>query len=578
MTRYGSDLIVDLFQKYDIPWVTLNPGSSFRGLHDSMVNYGGNKPPMILCNHEEIAVFIAHGYARATGKPMAAIVHDTVGLLHCTEAVYYAYLDRIPMLLLGATGPMDTTRRRPHIDWIHTTVHQAQPIRDYIKWDRQPVNAVEVVESFARAYRVTTQEPRGPVYLCYDSAFQEDPLNEDVPIPDPAKVTAGTLAHPDPNAVETLADLLVNAEMPVLLASYAGRNPSTFHALVRLAEACGAAVIDERMRLNFPNRHPLNVTDFEQKFLERADLVAAVDVKDLYGPLVRLNRLTRETEYVTSPSCKIAEIGYRDVNISKWSDEWQKLVPVDLQIIADSSVTIPMLADRVSEKVAASSAAQTRVRERAAEIGAAHQATWSKWQDEAQKDREAVPMTTARLASEVWDVVKNEDWVATSASLSSWIFKLWDFDRPDRYPGAALGTSTQIGIALGVALAHKGSGRVVVNLQPDGDLMFDAGALWIAAAQELPLLTVMYNNRAYYNDWEHQIRMAEHRGTPVDNAWIGQAIDDPAPDFAGLARSMGVHGEGPFEDPSQIGPALRRALEIVKSGKPALVDTVTRPR
>jgi acetolactate synthase-1/2/3 large subunit len=578
MTRYGSDLIVDLFQKYDIPWVTLNPGSSFRGLHDSMVNYGGNKPPMILCNHEEIAVFMAHGYARTTGKPMAAIVHDTVGLLHCTEAVYYAYLDRIPMLLLGATGPMDTSRRRPHIDWIHTTVLQAQPIRDYIKWDRQPVNAVEVVESFARAYRVTTQEPRGPVYLCYDSAFQEDPLNEDVPTPDPEKVSAGTLAHPDPSAVETLADLLTNAEMPVLLASYAGRNPSTFHHLVRLAEACGAAVIDERMRLNFPNRHALNVTDFEQKFLERADLVVAVDVKDLYGPLVRLNRLTRETEYVTSPNCKIAEIGYRDVSISKWSDEWQKLVPVDLQIIADSSVTIPMLADRVCEKVAASPAAQARVRERAAEIGKAHGTTWSKWQDDAKKDWDATPMTTARLASEIWDVVKDEDWVATSASLSSWIFKLWDFDRPDRYPGSALGTSTQIGIALGVALAHKGSGKVVVNLQPDGDLMFDAGALWIAAAQELPLLTVMYNNRAYYNDWEHQIRMAEHRGTPVDNAWIGQAIDFPAPDFAGLARSMGVHGEGPFEDPSQIGPALRRALEIVKSGKPALVDTVTRPR
>jgi acetolactate synthase-1/2/3 large subunit len=578
MTRYGSDLVVDLLQKFEIPWVTLNPGSSFRGLHDSMVNYGGNVPPMILCNHEEIAVFMAHGYARTTGKPMAAIVHDTVGLLHCAEAVYYAYLDRIPMLLLGATGPMDTTRRRPHIDWIHTTVMQSQPIRDYIKWDRQPVNATEVVESFARAYRVTTQEPRGPVYLCYDSAFQEDPLSEDVTIPDPAKVTAGTLAHPDPAAVDQLAELLASAQMPVLLASYAGRNPSAFHDLVRLAEASGAAVVDERTRLNFPNRHHLNVSDCEQPFLERADLVVAFDLKDLYGPLVRLNRLTRETEYVTGPNCKIAEVGYRDVSISKWSDEWQQLVPVDLQIIADTSVTLPMLADRVTARLANDSGAQRRIQERTEEIRAAHDKAWSKWQDDAQKEWDAAPMTTARLASEVWDVVKNEDWVATSSSLSNWIFRLWDFERPDRWPGSGLGTSTQIGIALGVALAHKGSGKVVVNLNPDGDLMFDAGALWIASANELPLLTVMYNNRAYYNDWEHQIRMAEHRGTPVDNAWIGQAIDKPAPDFAGLARSMGMHGEGPFEDPSEVGPALRRALEVVKSGKPALVDTVTRFR
>src|SRR5712692_2101136 len=198
--RYGSDLVVDMLQRYEIPYVALNPGSSYRGLHDSLVNYGGNNPAMVVCQHEEIAVFIAHGYAKATGRPMAAIVHDTVGLLHCAMAVYYAYLDRVPLLLLGATGPMDPTRRRPHIDWIHTTVLQSQPIRDYIKWDRQPVGAQEVVDRVARAYRVAMQEPQGPVYLVYDAGLQEDALDQDVTIPDPARVTSGTLAHPDPAA------------------------------------------------------------------------------------------------------------------------------------------------------------------------------------------------------------------------------------------------------------------------------------------------------------------------------------------------------------------------------------------
>jgi len=573
MTRYGSDLIVDLIKRYDIPYISLNPGSTFRGLHDSLVNYGNNEPPMILCQHEEIAVFIAQGYAKATGKPMVAIVHDTVGMLHCAMAVYYSYLDRVPVILMGATGPMDVTRRRPHIDWIHTTVLQSQPLRDYLKWDRQPTTPQEVVDSFARAYRVATQEPQGPVYLVYDAAFQEDELTVDVPLPDPSKVTRGTLAHPDPAALDELASLLAGAQMPVIMAGYAGRNHSAFYDLIKLAETAGAPVVDLNWRLNFPTTHPLNISEFQNDYLAKADLILAVDVKDLYGPLTTLDRLTRTTKFITPPGCKIAEIGYRDVNISKWSDEYQQLVAVDLQIIADSSVTLPMLTEKVAGKVD-----RARVQGRCEEIGADHRRHRQQWAEEARKDWDASPMTTARLASEIGEAIKGEDWVLTANTLEEWSLKLWDFDKPYRHPGKALGTSTQIGISLGVALAHKGTGRLVVDIQPDGDLMFDAGSLWIAANMQIPMLVVMYNNRAYYNDWEHQIRLAHHRGTSVERASIGQAIDAPAPDFAGLARSMGWHGEGPFENPAEVGAALRRAIEVVKSGRPALVDTVTQFR
>jgi acetolactate synthase-1/2/3 large subunit len=578
LKRYGSDLIVDLLQRYAIPYVTLNPGSTFRGLHDSLVNYGGNNPPMILCPHEEIAVLMAHGYAKTTGRPMAAIVHDTVGLLHCTMAVYYAYLDRVPLLLLGATGPIDPTRRRPYIDWIHTSMLPVQPVRDYIKWDRQPVGAQEVADSFARAYRVAMQPPQGPVYLCYDAAFQEDPLEQEVPLPDPARVSPGTLPFPDPEALDRVADLLVGARMPVILAGYAGRDPGAFGNLVRLAEAAGAAVVDLNQRLNFPSLHPLNVSQAHTELLASADLVLAVEVKDLYGPLVTLDRSTRATRFIIPPDCKIVEIGYRDLNISKWSDDFQQLVPVDVQILADSAPTLPLLAERVCARVKADAAAGQRVRSRTEEIAAVHRSARARWQEEAKVDWEAAPMTTARLASEIWEVIRGEDWVLTACTLEDWARKLWDFDRPDRYPGKSLGTSTQIGISLGVALAHKGSGKVVVNVQPDGDLMFDASALWVAANQRLPMLVVMYNNRAYYNDWEHQIRMAKQRGTPVENAWIGQAINDPAPDFAALARSFGWHAEGPVEDPARVGEALRRALVVVKQGRPALVDAITRFR
>jgi len=573
MTRFGSDLVVDLIRRYDIPYISLNPGSSFRGLHDSLVNYGNNEPPMILCQHEEIAVFIAHGYAKATGKPMVAIVHDTVGMLHCAMAVYYAYLDRAPVLLLGATGPMDINRRRPHIDWIHTTVLQSQPLRDYLKWDRQPYTPQEVADSFARGYRVATQEPQGPVYLVYDVSFQEDPLTVDVKMPDPERVTRGSLAHPDPKALEELAGMLAHAQRPVIMAGYAGRNHSAFHDLVRLAEATGAPVLDLNNRLNFPTNHPLNISEFQKPFLEAADLVVAIDCKDLYGPLTSLDRLSRTTKFVTPSDCKLVEIGYRDVNISKWSDEYQQLVEVDLQIIADSSVTIPMLADAVAGKVN-----RERAAARAEEIGKMHREHRGRWREEARQDWDATPMTTGRLATEIWEAIRGEDWVLTANTLEEWALKLWDFDQPYRHPGKALGTSTQIGISLGVALAHKGTGRLVVDIQPDGDLMFDAGALWIAANQRIPMLVVMYNNRAYYNDWEHQISLAHHRGTSVERARIGQAIDDPEPNFAGLAKSMGWYAEGPFEHGGEVGGALKRAIEVVKSGRPALVDTVTRFR
>ncbi len=166
----------------------------------------------------------------------------------------------------------------------------------------------------------------------------------------------------------------------------------------------------------------------------------------------------------------------------------------------------------------------------------------------------------------------------TAGTLNNWARRLWDFDRPCRNTGKSLGTATQIGISIGVALAHKGSGRLVVDLQPDGDLMFDAGALWVAAKHRIPLLVVMFNNRAYYNDWEHQLRMARQRGTAEERAYIGMDLSGPEPDFAGLARSMGWHGEGPIENGDDVGPALVRAIAEVKAGRPALIDTITQHR
>ena len=573
-TRWQSDVIVDLIKHYGFPHITLNPGASFRGLHDSLVNYGDNNPPMLLCQHEEIAVQIAHGYAKASGKPMAVILHDVVGLLHAAMAIYYAYLDRVPIFIMGATGPMDEGKRRPHIDWTHTALVQGNAVRDYVKWDYQPSAIEGVPESFARAYSVMTTEPQGPVYMCYDAMLQEEPLTADVAMPAKGIAATPSPSMPDPRAISAIADKLLAAKNPMLLAEYAGRRAGGFESIIALAETTGAAVWDVNNALNFPNKHPLCLS-MDKESLKNIDLVVGLDVRDWEKQFSDLDNAKRIVTPLLPEACERVEIGFAEVGISKWSMDYCRMQPCSVRALGDTALGIPELTRICKQRIDGDDKLHNRIAARKIAIGTRHDLVWGKWQEDAHKNWDASPITFGRLALEVWDVIRDEDWVLTANELKHQVRKLWNFDKSYRHPGVELGTATQIGISIGVALAHKGSGRLVVDIQPDGDLMFDAGALWTLAKYEIPMLIVMHNNRAYYNDWEHQLRMARLRGTDEAKAHIGMDISGPAPDFAALARSMGCYGEGPIEKPEEIKPALLRALAEVKQGRPALVDTIT---
>lgn len=575
--RWGADVIIDLLHRYRLPYAALNPGASYRGLHDSIVNYGGNVPEMMLCQHEETAVQIAHGYAKASGKPMVAILHNLVGLLHANMAVYYAYIDRAPIFIVGATGPMDETKRRPKIDWIHTAQSQGAAIRDYTKWDYQPTTVDGVPEAFARAYSVMMTEPRGPVYMCYDAWLQEQQLEHEVALPPAGFQPVPSRIGPEPQALARAAETLLQAQRPVILTEYAGRDPQGFHDLVALAEALGAPVHDLNGRLNFPSCHPLNLS-MDKSMFKDADVVLCVDVRDWEKPTTTLASATRELVTLTPPGCTWIDIGFGDLNLSAWAMDYQRLLYADQRIVADTLVAVPELTRQLKERVAADPALAARIAQRSAVVGRRHADLRATWAQQAREDHDASPITLPRLASEVWEQIRDEDWVLTAGTLQDWTRKLWNFDQPHRHAGKSLGTATQFGISLGVALAHRDQGRLVVDMQPDGDLMFDAGAMWVAAKHRIPMLVVMYNNRAYFNDWEHQIRMAKKRGTPVDRAYIGMDLDDPAPDFASMARSMGWYAEGPIERPQDVAGALGRAIEKVKAGQPALIDTLTQKR
>ncbi|MBW3619299.1 MAG: thiamine pyrophosphate-binding protein [Actinobacteria bacterium] len=573
--RYGSDLMVDAIKACGFRYVALNPGSSFRGLHDSLVNYGGNvDPEMILVPHEKIAVGLAHGYAKASGEPMAVVLHDLVGLLQGTMGIYYAYIDRAPVVVLGGAGPMDQDRRRPNIDWIHSANVQGSAVRDYTKFDDQPFSVRAVPEVIARANRIAREHPAGPVYVALDAGLQEDELEGDEQLPDFSRLGVPSPIAPEPSALRRLAEALTEAERPVLVAGYAGRDPAAFDLLVELAELVGIGVVDTEWRHNFPNRHPLNVTGTDA--LDEADCVLFLDVKDFGKPTQRLDKVTRRITSRIAEGATVLDLGFNDLGISAWSHDFAQVHETDIQVTADTAVALPQLLDLCRELVASGGRDRGAWARRCTEL---HDATWRGWQEQADADRDLRPVATSRLASDVWEVIRHHDWVLTAGTANDWAKRLWDFDRGYRHPGRSLGTATQISISLGVALAHRDHGRLVVDLQPDGDLMFDPGALWVAAAHRIPMLAVMYNNRAYYNDWEHQERMARQRGTPMERAAIGMEIDGPAPDFAQVARGFGWYAEGPIDDPEEVQDAVRRAADIVAStGQPALVDVVCQYR
>ena len=434
-----------------------------------------------------------------------------------------------------------------------------------------------VPDSFARAYGVMMTEPQGPIYMCYDAWLQEQPLDHDVALPPPGTMAVPAPLAPDPTALEAVADMLLKARHPVIVAEYVGRNPEGFNALVNLAETVGAPVYDVNSRLNFPGCHPLNMSMVKDVFRD-ADLVLCLDTRDWEKPTTELVSTTRTITSIVPGNCRWIDIGFGDLELSSWAMDYQRLLHADIRVMADTTLAIPMLTRLCERKIAASAKLAPGIKKRAAVIAKRHHAARAQWGKEARADWDASPITLPRLASEVWQAIRSEDWVLTAGTLEDWTRMLWDFDKPYRHPGKSLGTSTQIGISLGVALAHRDKRRLVVDMQPDGDLMFDAGALWVAAKHKIPLLAVMYNNRAYYNDWEHQLRMARQRGTPESRAHIGMDLDDPAPDFASLARSMGWYAEGPIDKPGDVAAALKRAIAKVKAGQPALIDTITQRR
>jgi thiamine pyrophosphate-dependent acetolactate synthase large subunit-like protein len=556
---FGSDVVADALRATDIPYIALNPGASYRGLHDSLVNYLGNeRPQLLLCLHEESAVAIAHGYAKVTGKAMAAAVHSNVGLMHATMAIFNAWCDRMPMVILGATGPVDAVKRRPWIDWIHTARDQGALVRGYTKWDDQPASPVAAREAVLRANWIANTAPRGPTYVNLDAEMQESKLTEAVPPIEAARFMPPVKNVPAPDLVRQAADILRNARRPVILAGRVSRDLDAWKARIALAEAVNAKVAtDLKVAAAFPTHHPLHVgspgtiamTSQALDAIREADAILSLDWVDVAGTL-------KFVFGATVPSARIVQVSVDHYLHNGWSMDYQGLPPVDVFIDCEPDVAVPALLAALGPQ--------------GSQNTAAHKKEFPKLTDD--------KLTVDHLADALRHAVGDRPTSLTHVSLS-WNGASWAFNHPLDYLGSdgGGGVGGGPGISVGAALALRGSGRLSVAVCGDGDFLMGVTALWTAAHYRIPLLIVVANNRSFFNDELHQERMARMRNRPVENRWVGQRISKPDIDLAAMARAQGAQGFGPVNSIADLQPTFEKAIAAVESGAIAVVDVRVEP-
>lgn len=567
---YGSDLVVDLLRALGTRYVPLNPGSSFRGLHDSLVNHGGNRDPqLLLCLHEEIAVSLAHGYAKGSGQVGVAAVHDLVGLMHASMAVYDAFCDRVPLLVLGGSGPVDPALRRP-VDWVHSATTQAELVRDFVAWDAEPVTAAAFVADTLRAHRRAASTPPGPVYVSLDAGVQEAALTEPVELPDLERFPAAPLLAADEASVQRAVDVLLAAERPVVTAGSLSWDPAATEVLVELVELLGAAYHDDRNTVSFPTTHPQNGTG-DAEWFARADVVLALGLPDVPG---RLRRRDRGRGSAPAAAPQVVEVSTGHLGLPSWSNTFGTPQPVSAQLLSDPLTGARQLLAALRDRVPAAAAAARRalvVEQVAAQRERAAAARTENW--------DAIPIAPARMVSELWDVVRDVPHLLCLRNTRSWPEGLWEFEGAGSYLGHSGGGGVGYGPGafVGGALAARDRGLLGVGIIGDGDLLMAAGALWTAVHYRIPALLVVNDNGSFYNDEPHQAAVARDRGREPANSWIGMRIADPAVDIDGLAASYGCWTSGTVTDPGKLAGALAAGLEAAQDGRVAVVHVRTEP-
>jgi thiamine pyrophosphate-dependent acetolactate synthase large subunit-like protein len=561
-TWYGSDLLVDRLAALGIEHVALNPGASIRGFHDSLVNPPGRSPNLVLALHEGIAVAMAQGYAKASGRPMAVGLHDTVGLLHGSMAIFNAWADRSPMILVVGTGPLDTAQRRPYLDWIHTAGEQGEFVRHLTVWNEQPTSIEALLTTTIRAWRAARGAPGGPALIGLDIDLQEQAA--DAPA-EPGLTFRLDVARigPDPAMIVELARDLRAAKRPLLMTDRP-LSAEGSASLLRLAEQLGAGLVELGGGSSFPVGHPHDVSEGTLAALRAADHVTFIDVRDPSFALGAVNLTTRKMEGLDELPT-MASIGLGGLMDRSWTVT-ESMGPERLDIVADPALALEQLVEAIGTS--------------RRPLDPAFEAIASKpLRPLPEAAGDARGLHRGHVGRVLAGALDGSDWVLAHGQFGGWARRSLRFQRPGQFIGRSGGEGLGYGpgAAIGAALALRGSGKLVVSLQGDGDLLYTPQALWTAAHEGLPVLIVVDANRTYGKDELHQRVVAKERGRPETNVGSGIVIDQPTIDLAGLARSLGIAAEGPVEEIGELERALERAVARVKAGEPSVVEVRTTP-
>jgi len=582
----GSDFMVDVIKKLDIKYLPCNPASSFRALHESLIDYGQNKQPEFLtCMHEESAVGMAHGYFKIAGKPLMTLVHGTVGLQHAAMGIYNAWCDRVPVIVIGGND-LDAAHRPPGVPTFHSAQDINALVRDFTKWDDTPTSPQHFAQSMVRMYKTAMTPPYGPVMMSLDAGLQQEPMRdyggEKLYIP---RYVPSSPPQGDTGAVKEAARLLAGAERPVVVVDRAARTPNGIKLLVELAETLQAAVVDQGGRMNFPKTHYLNRPP---NVVGQADVVIGMELSDFWAVVnsyvdngehgigFNESKLKAGTKLISINSVElITKSNYQD---------FQRFQVVDVSMPADAEATLPALIEAVKSAIPDSR------KDAIAKRGETFRNAYANGRENVKKAAaiawDASPISTARLVMETWNQIKDLDWslVASEGNVSNWPNRLWPMEKHHHWLGRSGGYGVGYGApaSIGAALANRDLGRFSVSFQSDGDLMYAPGVLWTAARHKIPLLAVMHNNRGYHQESMHVQRLANFRNRVVYNgndlAALGTSIENPDIEYHKLAQSMGWWAKGPIKDPADLGPAIKEAVAVVKSGQPALLNVWTQPR
>lgn len=569
ITRPGSDLMVQTVRDLGIEYAAANPGSSFEGLQESFINYGNppnRMPEWITALHEESAVTMAHGYAKAEGKPMLALLHGTIGVQHAAMSIYQAYYDRVPVVMIAGND----------LDFIpaHTAHDMAAMVRGYTKWDNEPKTIDDALVAIQRAYNEAITPPMGPTMVVIDSDLQkENAPNAKIPAYKPP-----TYPTIDSTHVREIAKGLVEARNPRIAVGRL-RTPEGVKRAVELAELVGACTSTAATNgpMSFPQTHPLCGPGADTNYDYTLGLETGGAQASITGPSLAKVAEARDRDNIDFGGIKPGSGGRAGRGGGRGT-------PSAPPIEADAEASLPLIIDSVKAQLTGDR--KTRIQERSAKHARANHDARVEALERAVESKRAgwngSPISTARIYAELWPLIMHEDWCLASPSNFSGGHnaQLWNHDKPYSYLGGqgAGGMGYGAPASVGAALAARDRNRIVVNVQTDGDLNYAPGVLWTAVHHKLPMLSVMHNNRAWHQEYMFIDYMAGVRGRGNGRSYIGSTLRDPFLDYAKMAGGYGMAAEGPISDPTRLAAALKRGVASAKRGEPYLIDVITQPR